>query len=52
MKVFHERVDDQLGTDDEITFSAFVVETHEEILRLAAGDAITVTYSDPSSGAA
>ena len=44
--VAHERVDDQLGTDDEITFSQFVVDTHEEILRLAAGDAITVTYSD------
>ena len=52
MQVFHERVDNQLGTDDEITFSEFVVDTHEAILRLAAGNAVTVTYSDPRSDAA
>jgi hypothetical protein len=46
LTVAHEREDDQLGTDDEVTFSQFVVDTQEAVLRLAAGDTITVTYSD------
>ena len=46
LTVAHERADDQLGTDDEVTFSEFIVDNQEAVLRLAAGETITVVYSD------
>ena len=47
LTVAHEREDEQLGTDDEITFSQFHVDGPEAVQRLAAGEAVRLTYSDP-----
>ncbi len=44
--VYHERKDEQLGSDDEVTFSEFIVDSEEGVRRLAAGEAIALTYTD------
>src|SRR5215211_3321087 len=47
LTVAHEREDGRLGTDDEITFSEFHVDNREAVQRLAAGEPVVLTYSDP-----
>ena len=45
LTIAHEREDEELGSEDEVTFSEFVVEGEEGIRRLAAGDSVTLTYT-------
>ena len=46
LTVAHEREDEQLGTDDEVTFSEFQVDDQQAIQRLASGEAVALTYTD------
>ena len=46
LSVAHERVNNQLGSGDEVTFSEFVVDDEDTIRRLAGGEVVALTYTD------